>query len=195
MFLIDDVHDRALSSILVVGGFSAKGNANVAKETSRRQFMQAIAVASSTLGVAVASVRGRLFHHQTPLTDAQLDMERRLRAMLMPIQDGSQLVGTVVDAIWLSPKMIGKVRIRDAKTDQVFTIDICRKTPNEASSKAVATTHNYALFLRNGGGGHRVTPEHIGLSLMAVAETLAGHEGRHATLALITDVEHTTLNG
>ena len=163
--------------------------------TSRRQFMQAIAVASSTLGVAIASVRGRLFDHQIPLTEAQLAQERQLRTMLAPLKAGAELVKTVVDSIWLSPKMIGQVRLRDLKTDQLFTIDICRKTSGSSSARAVATTQSYALFLRNGGGGQKITPEHVGLSLMAVAETLSRHERSHAVLALLTDTEHTTLNG
>ena len=163
--------------------------------TNRRQFMKAVALTSSTLGVAIASVRGRLFNHQATLTDEQLLQEDHLRALLQPLQAGSELIGTVVDSIWLSPKMIGQVRLKDLKSSQLFTIDICRKTQSSSSPRAIATTKNYALFLRNGGGGQRVTPEHVGLSLMAVAETLTRHDTNQATLALMTDAQHTTLHG
>ena len=157
--------------------------------------MKAIAVASSTLGVAVASVRGRLFDHQASLNDAQLAQEDQLRAMLAPLQPGSELTGTVIDSIWLSPKNIGQVRLRDSKTDQLFTIDICGRSQSTSSPRAVATTSHYSLFLRNGGAGHKVTPEHVGLSLMAVAEKLSQHERGHPRLALLTDAQHTALHG
>ena len=167
----------------------------VGRDTSRRQFMKAIAVASSTLGVAVTSVRGRLFNHQASLSDAQLAQENQLRTMLAPLRPGSELIETVVDSIWLSPNMVGQVRLRDRKTDQLFTIDICGRSQSASSPRAVATTANYSLFLRNGGAGQKVTPEHIGLSLMAVAEKLSKQEKHHPPLALLTDAEHTTLHG
>ena len=166
----------------------------VGKKTNRRQFIKNVALTFSAVGVGLGALRDRAFAASPILGTTRSSQEKILKAMLRPLGPGSKLVGTVVESISVTRKRVGQVQLIDPKSDTLVTVDICRKDKGHSALRAVGQTENYLLFLKNEGDGSKVTPEHVGLSVLALAETIQNREHAFEPLALITEEQHMRLN-